>query len=56
LKNNITGRKRGNRRAEMVQKHKLPNDIFPCKDCVLIAQQKYANSKTRVNDSSVKAS
>jgi hypothetical protein len=31
------GRKRVDRRAEMVQKHKLPNDIFPYKDCVLIA-------------------
>jgi hypothetical protein len=50
------GRKRVDRGAEMIQKHKLASDIFQSKDCVLIAQGKYANSKTRVNNSSVKAS
>jgi hypothetical protein len=36
---------------EMVRKTNLPNDVFPCKDCVLIIQRKYTNRKTNVNDS-----
>ena len=35
----------------MVQKQNLPDDIFPCKDCVLIVQRKYAKNKMEVNDS-----
>ena len=35
----------------MVQKQKLPDDIFPCKDCVLIVQRKYAKHKMEVIDS-----
>jgi hypothetical protein len=35
----------------MVQKQNLSNDIFPCKDCVLIVQRKYTGNKMEVNDS-----
>jgi hypothetical protein len=35
----------------MVQKQNLPEDIFPCKDCVLIVQRKYTGDKMEVNDS-----
>jgi hypothetical protein len=35
----------------MVQKQKLPDDIFPCKDCVLIVRQRYADKRTKINDS-----
>lgn len=35
----------------MVQKQTLPNGIFPCKDCVLIVQRKYAENEVRLNDS-----
>jgi hypothetical protein len=35
----------------MAQKKNLPDDIFRCKDCVLIIHRKYANRKTRVSDS-----
>jgi hypothetical protein len=35
----------------MVQRQKLPVDIFPCKDCVLIVQRKYGNNKTEISDS-----
>jgi hypothetical protein len=35
----------------MVQKQNLPDDIFACKDCVLIVQRKYAKNKMEVNDS-----
>ena len=35
----------------MVQRQNLPDDIFPCKDCLLIVQRKYAKNKMEVNDS-----
>ena len=35
----------------MVQKQNLPDDIFPCKDYVLIVHQKYPKNKMEVNDS-----
>jgi hypothetical protein len=35
----------------MVQKQKLPDDIFPCKDYLLIVQRKYGNNKMEINDS-----
>ena len=35
----------------MVQRQNLPDDVFPCKDCVLIVRQKYAKNKMEVNDS-----
>ena len=35
----------------MVQKQNLPEDIFPCKDCVLIVHRKYTGNKMEVNDS-----
>lgn len=35
----------------MAQKQQLPDDIFPCIDCVLIVQRKYAKHKMEVNDS-----
>jgi hypothetical protein len=39
------------RGAEMGQKQNLPDDIFPCKDCLFIVQGKYTNNKMEVNDS-----
>ena len=35
----------------MVQKQKFPDDIFPCKDCVLIVKRKYATHKMEISDS-----
>ncbi len=35
----------------MVQKKKFPDDIFPCKDCVLIVRQRWADKRTEINDS-----
>ena len=35
----------------MVQKQKPPEDIFPCKDYVLIAQYKHADRRTKIDDS-----
>ena len=35
----------------MGQKQNLPDDIFPCKDCVLIVRQRYAGKRTEINDS-----
>ncbi len=35
----------------MAQKASLPEDIFPCKDCVLIVRQRYADKRTEINDS-----
>jgi len=35
----------------MVQKQNLPDDIFPCKDCVLIVRQRYTDKRTEINDS-----
>ena len=32
-------------------KPQLPEDIFPCKDCVLIVRQRYADKRTEINDS-----
>ncbi len=32
-------------------KKNLPNDIFPCKDCVLLVCQKYTDKRTGVNNS-----
>jgi hypothetical protein len=37
--------------AEMVRKTNLPDDVFPCKDCVLIVRQRYADKRTKINDS-----
>jgi hypothetical protein len=34
----------------MVQKTNLPDDIFPCKDCVLIIRQRYTGKRTKIND------
>jgi hypothetical protein len=35
----------------MVQKQNPPDDIFPCKDCVFIVHQRYADKRTEINDS-----
>ena len=35
----------------MVKKQKLPDDIFPCKDCVLIVHRRYAKNKKKISDS-----
>jgi len=35
----------------MAQKANLPDDIFPCKDCVLIVRQRYADKRAEINDS-----
>jgi hypothetical protein len=35
----------------MAQKANLPDDIFPCKDCVFIVHQRYADKRTEINDS-----
>ena len=35
----------------MGQKQNLPDDVFPCTDCVLIVQRKYKGNKMEVNDS-----
>ena len=35
----------------MVQKQNPPDDIFPCKDCVLIVHRKYTRNKMEVSDS-----
>ena len=35
----------------MVQKQKFPDDIFPCKDCVLMVRGKYAKNEIKINDS-----
>lgn len=35
----------------MARKKNLPNDIFPCKDCVLIVRKRYADKITEINDS-----
>ncbi len=32
-------------------KPELPDDIFPCKDCVLIVRQRYTDKRTEINDS-----
>jgi hypothetical protein len=37
--------------VKMAQRVNFPDDIFPCKDCVLIVHPKYANNKIQVNDS-----
>ena len=37
--------------VKMAQKQNLPDDIFPCKDCVLIVQRKYAKYRIELNDS-----
>ena len=29
----------------------LPEDFFPCKDCLLIVCQRYADKRTKINDS-----
>ena len=34
----------------MAQKQKLPDDIFPCKDCVLIVQRRYAKNRRKISD------
>ena len=35
----------------MAQKQNLPDDIFPCEDCVLIVHRKYPKNKMEVSDS-----
>lgn len=35
----------------MVQKQNLPDDVFPCKDCILIVRRRYAKNNMEVNDS-----
>ena len=35
----------------MVQKQKFPDDIFPCKNCLLIVQRKYGKYTMEINDS-----
>jgi hypothetical protein len=35
----------------MVQRQNLPDDIFPCKDCVLIVRRRYAKNKKKISDS-----
>jgi hypothetical protein len=35
----------------MVQRQNLPDDVFPCKDCVLIVHRKYPKNRMEVNDS-----
>ncbi len=35
----------------MVQRQKFPEDIFPCKNCLLIVPQKYTGNKMELNDS-----
>ncbi len=37
--------------VKLAQKKNLPVDIFPCKDCVVIVRQRYADKKTKINDS-----
>ena len=37
--------------SEMVRRTNLPDDIFPCKDCLLIVCQRYADKRTEINDS-----
>jgi hypothetical protein len=32
-------------------KTELPQDIFPCKDCLLIVHQRYSDKETKINDS-----
>ncbi len=29
----------------------MKDDSFPCKDCVLIVRQRYADTRTKINDS-----
>ena len=35
----------------MVQKKNLPDDIFPCKNCVFIIHERYADKRTKISDS-----
>jgi hypothetical protein len=35
----------------MARRRNLPDDIFPCKDCVFIVRQRYADKRTEINDS-----
>ena len=37
--------------SEIAQKDNLPDEIFPCKDCVLLVRQRYADKRTEMNDS-----
>ncbi len=32
-------------------KTNLPDNIFPCKNCVLVVRKKYAGRRTEINDS-----
>ncbi len=34
----------------MVRETNLPDDIFPCKECVLIVRQRYPGKRTETND------
>jgi len=36
----------------MVQKQNLPDDVFPCKDCILIVRRRYAKNNMEVNPES----
>jgi len=35
----------------MVPKTDVPDDIYPCKDCLLIVRKRCADKKTEINDS-----
>ena len=37
--------------VKIAQRANFPDDIFPCKDCVLIVQRKYAKNRMEINDS-----
>jgi hypothetical protein len=37
--------------VKMAQRVNFPDDIFPCKDCVLIVHQRYAKNRREISDS-----
>ena len=34
----------------MAQRANFPDDIFPCKDCVLLVHQRYAKNRREISD------
>ena len=34
----------------MAQRANFPDDIFPCKDCVLIVYQRVTDKRTKIDD------
>jgi hypothetical protein len=36
--------------AETAKKTNLPDDIFPCKDCVLLVHRRYAKNRREISD------